>query len=213
MAGRGHCSWCRPAIALLVLWEPETPRPGRAPCWSRTSPDPVDRLQPGRGPGAEARYAASRVAGSSPPRGIGGRGIPCFMRVDAGFLTTPVVNDHCAGGCQGGAGRPEVVAAQQDINRMRASRGGRDENPHHWPGGAAAGTITQSGPPGPASLVVGVRPGRLADGGGHGPAPRKCVPIKPAQTVPNRLTRDLALVPGGTFGPKHPGRPPCPRGP
>ncbi len=24
MAGRGHCSWCRPAIALLVLWEPET---------------------------------------------------------------------------------------------------------------------------------------------------------------------------------------------
>jgi len=100
------------------------------------------------------------------------------MRVDAGSLTTPVVNDHCAGGRQGGAGRPEVVAAQQEINRMRASQGGRDEDPHHWPGGAAAGAITQSGPPGPASLVVWGRSGSLTGGpaGGPGSAPRKSHP-------------------------------------
>jgi len=31
-------------------------------------------------------------------------------------MVAPVVNDHCVGGCQGGHGRPVVVAAQQQIN-------------------------------------------------------------------------------------------------
>ena len=56
---------------------------------------------------------------------------------------------------------------------MRASRGGRDEDPHHRPGGAAAGAITQSGRPGPVSLVIGRRSGGLVAGGppsGLGPA-------------------------------------------
>jgi len=60
---------------------------------------------------------AGRAVGSSPRRGIGGRGITCFMLVDAGSTTAPVGNDHCAGGGQGGHGRPEVVAAQEQITR------------------------------------------------------------------------------------------------
>jgi hypothetical protein len=78
----------------------------------------------------------------------------CFMLVDGGSTNAPVVDDYCADGGQGGAGRPVVVAAQQEISRMRASRGGRDEDAHHRLGGAAAGAITQSGRFRPAGLVV-----------------------------------------------------------
>jgi len=59
---------------------------------------------------------ASRAVGSSPWHGTGGRGIARFMILDTGSTTAPVVKDHCVGGCQGGEGRPVVVAAQQEIN-------------------------------------------------------------------------------------------------
>ena len=119
---------------------------------------------------------ANRATGSSPRRGTGGGGMACFLLAAGGSTTAPVVDDHCAGGGQGGHGRPEVVAAQQEIHRMRASRGGRDKDPHHRPGGAAAGAITQSGRPGPVSLIIGRRSGSLVAGrppGGLGPAARK----------------------------------------
>jgi len=38
------------------------------------------------------------------------------MVAEDGSTTALVVNDHCAGGCQGDAGRPVVVAAQQESN-------------------------------------------------------------------------------------------------
>jgi hypothetical protein len=130
--------------------------------------------------------------------------------------TAPVVNDHRAGGGQGGAGRPVVVAAQQQINRVRARRGGRDEDPHHRPGGAAAGPITQIVRPGPGSPVFGGRSGRLAAGGTSRPS-RPCGAETSSSSSQHQrpascLTRGLALVQHGTLGPKHPGRPSCHRG-
>jgi hypothetical protein len=119
---------------------------------------------------------ASRAAGSSPRRDTGGGGMACFLLAGGGSTTAPVVDDHCAGGGQGGHGRPEVVAGQQEIHRMRAIRGGRDKDPHYRPGGAAAGAITQSGRPGPVSLIIGRRSGSLVAGGppgGLGSAARK----------------------------------------
>ena len=47
---------------------------------------------------------------------------------------------------------------------MRASGGGRDEDPHHRPGGAAAGAITHSGRPGPGNLVIRVKSGCMVAG-------------------------------------------------
>ena len=61
-----------------------------------------------------------------------------------------------------------MVAAQQQINRVRASRGRRDKDSHYRPGGAAAGPITQSVRPGPGSLVIRGRSGSLAAGGPPG---------------------------------------------
>jgi len=119
-------------------------------------------------PAVRKQDPASRTVGSSPRRGIGGRGIARLMLADGGSTTAPVVHDHCAGGCQGGHGRPVVVAAQQQISRMRASRGGRDADPHHRPGGAAAGAITQIVRTEPVSLVVGRRSGNLVAGGPPG---------------------------------------------
>ncbi len=134
---------------------------------------------------------ASRAAGSSPRRGIGGGGLACFLLADGGSTAAPVVDDHCAGGGQGGHGRPEVVAAQQEIHRMRASRGGRNEDPHHRPGGAAAGAITQSGRPGPVSPVIGRRSGGLVAGGppgGLGPAVRKPHPHETSVREPRAVS-------------------------
>ncbi len=127
-------------------------------------------------PAVRKQDPASSTVSSSPRRGIGGHGIAYFILGGDGSATAPVVNDHRAGGSQGGAGHPVVVAAQQQINRMPASRGGRDEDPHHRPGGAAAGPITQIVRPGPGSPVFGGRPGSLAAGGPPGllgPAARK----------------------------------------
>ncbi len=135
--------------------------------------------------------ALCRAAGSSPRRGTGGRGMACFQLADAGSTAAPVVDDHCAGGGQGGHGRPEVVAAQQEIHRMRASRGGRDEDPHHRPGGAAAGAITQSGRPGPVSPVIGRHSGGLVAGGppgGLGPAVRKPHPHETSVRQPRAVS-------------------------
>ena len=157
-------------------------RPGRN--------DPLKEL-PVTLPAVRKHDPASRAAGSSPRRGTGGRGMACFLLADGGSVTAPVVDDHCAGGGQGGHGRPEVVAAQQEIHRMRASRGGRDEDPHHRPGGAAAGAITQSGRPGPVSLVIGRRSGSLvARGppGGLGPAARKPHPHETSVRQPRAVS-------------------------
>ena len=135
---------------------------------------------------------------------------------DAGSTTAPVVNDHRAGGGQGGAGRPVVVAAQQQINGMRASRGGRDEDPHHRPGGQQqarsprAGRLDQAARSSggvPAAWPSVNPPAALALRRGN------LILIQPGWTAASRLNRGLALVPDGTFGPKHPGRPPCDRGP
>jgi len=38
------------------------------------------------------------------------------MLADGASITAPVGKDHCAGGCQGGHGRPVVVAAQHEIS-------------------------------------------------------------------------------------------------
>ena len=92
---------------------------------------------------------------SSQRHDAGGCGFACFVLVDASSVTALVVNDHRAAGGQDGAGRPVVMAAQQEINRMRTSRGGRDEDAHHRPGRAAAGVIPQGGWPVPVSLVFG----------------------------------------------------------
>ena len=69
-----------------------------------------------------------------------------------------------------------MMAAQQQINRMRATRARRDKDSHGRPGGAATGPIAQSRPPGTVSLVIQGRSGSLAAGGppgGLGPAARE----------------------------------------
>jgi len=66
-------------------------------------------------PGAGKRDPVSRAVSSSPRRGIGENEIAWFMLGDAGSAAAPVVHDHRAGDGQGGAGRPVVVAAQQQI--------------------------------------------------------------------------------------------------
>ena len=118
-------------------------------------------------PAVEKHHCASRAVGSSQRRGSSEPGMAFFILADADALT-PVVNDQCANGGQGGAGHPVVVAAQQESNRMRASIAGRNEDPHHRSGGAAARTNTQSARPGPVSPVVGGRSGSLVVGGRSG---------------------------------------------
>ena len=54
---------------------------------------------------------ASAISLSPLRRGIGGNGIAYFILGGDGSATGPVVHDHCAGGGQGGVGRPVVVAA------------------------------------------------------------------------------------------------------
>jgi hypothetical protein len=66
--------------------------------------------------------SGSRIVGSSLRRGIGDRGIVCFMLVDAGSTTEPVVDDHRVGGCQGDTGRPTVMAARQEISSQATMR-------------------------------------------------------------------------------------------
>jgi hypothetical protein len=98
------------------------------------------------------------------------------MLVDARSATALIVDDHRVGGGQGGAGHPVVMAAQQQINRMRATRARRDKDSHYRPGGTAAGPIAQSRPPGTVSPVIRGRSGSLATGGspgGLGPAARE----------------------------------------
>jgi hypothetical protein len=67
-------------------------------------------------PAVRKQDPAGRAVSSSPRRGIGGYGIAWFMLGGNGSATAPVVHDHRAGGGQGGAGRPVVVAAQQQID-------------------------------------------------------------------------------------------------
>ena len=69
---------------------------------------------------------------------------------------TGVVVDSGAGGVQGGEAGPVVVAAQQQVYRVRApaARGNNDRD--HWPGRAAAGAVGKGEPPGPfRQLIVG----------------------------------------------------------
>ena len=126
-------------------------------------------------PAVESMIVRAGAVGSSPRRGTSEPGIACFILADAGS-PAPVVNDHCANGGQGGTGHPVVVAAQQESSRVRASIAGRDADLHHRSGGAAAGTNTQSGGPGPVSPVVGRRFGNPVVGdppGVLGPLARK----------------------------------------
>jgi hypothetical protein len=58
----------------------------------------------------------SRAVSSSPRRGIGGNGIASFILGGNGSAAAPIVHDHRAGGGKGTAGRPVVVAAQQQID-------------------------------------------------------------------------------------------------
>ena len=51
-----------------------------------------------------------------------------------------VVIDRSACSLQGGPADPEVVTAQQQVNRMRAADGGRHYDGDDRPGRAAAGT-------------------------------------------------------------------------
>jgi hypothetical protein len=66
-------------------------------------------------PAVKKQDPVSRAVSSPPRRGIRGHGIARFMPGGDGPVTAPVVHDHRAGGGQGGAGRPVVVAAQQQI--------------------------------------------------------------------------------------------------
>jgi hypothetical protein len=67
-------------------------------------------------PAVSKQDPANRAVSSSPRRGIEGQGIAWFILGDDGSAPAPVVHDHRAGSGQGGAGRPVVVAAQQQIN-------------------------------------------------------------------------------------------------
>ena len=171
--------------------------------------------QPGE-PAVRKPDPASRAVSSSPRRGIRGNGIAKFTSGDDGSAAAPVVNDHRAGGGQGGAGGPVVVAAQQQINRMPASRGGRDEDP---PPTAGPGSSRPDYPDcaawtsQPGHRGAFRQPGRRGDLPAF-PALRRgnLILIQPASKACEPSHQDLALVPDGTFGPKHPGRPPCHRG-
>jgi len=176
-----------------------TPTPGLRRAWSAACPEGTARHR------ALRQEAGSCRSVSSPPRrGIGGHRIAWFMLGDAGSAAAPVVHDHRADRGQGGAGGPVVVAAQQKINRMPAGRGGRDEDPHHRPGGAAAGPVTQIGPPGPGSPVIGGRSGSRAarrPAGLAGPAARKPHP-HPASIVGLRPSQQgLSARPGEDLRP------------
>ena len=155
------------------------------------------------------RMASSGV-GSSPRRGPGGRGLAFCRLAGAGSAPAPVIHEHCADSGQGGKGRPVVVAAQQQVNGMPATRGGRDDYPYHRPGSAAAGTITQSRRPAPVSPVIRVRGRRPVVGGSPAVLARRygnLILMEPVGVAAGRLSRDLALVPIENLGPKHPGRP------
>jgi hypothetical protein len=59
---------------------------------------------------------AGGAVSSSPRRDVRGNGIASFMLGHDRYATAPVVHDRRADGGQGGAGRPVVVAAQQQID-------------------------------------------------------------------------------------------------
>ena len=98
---------------------------------------------------------------------------------------------------------------------MRSSRAGRDEDPHHRSGGAASPN-TQSGRPAPVNPVVGRRSGNMLVRG-----PRRSWPsgaetsstFSQRQIAASHFSWDLALIPGGSFGPERLGRPSCDRRP
>jgi hypothetical protein len=68
-------------------------------------------------------------------------------------------HDHGAGGGQGGAGRPVVVAAQQQVNRMQPARGRGHDDRDRRPGRTAARPVgNRQRPSQPRQFIV--QPGR-----------------------------------------------------
>ena len=121
-------------------------------CWYDAEAATVTSRPPARAAAADTICGQ----GSSPRRAIGVCGACCFGARQCWFQDRAgLVNRDGAGGGQGGPGPQVVVAAQQQVDRMRAFGGGRNEHPDHWPGRAAAAAISQARRPGPRSLVDG----------------------------------------------------------
>ena len=94
--------------------------------------------------------------GLSLRRGIGVCGACCLGAGWCWFQDCAcLVNRDSVGGGQGGPGRQVMVAAQQQVNRMRPLGGGRDEYRDHRPGRAATAAIGKARRPGPGGLVDG----------------------------------------------------------
>ena len=115
-----------------------------------------------------------------------------------------LVQDECADGGQGGPGLPVVVAAQQQIHRMPAP-GGRDEDPDHRSGRAAAAALSKTRRPGPAAWSSAARPAVLVLRRGN------LILIQSASGYGRPLNRDLIPRPAGTFDLNNPRRAPVPR--
>jgi len=115
--------------------------------------------------------------GLSPLSGIGVCGACCLGASWYWFQDCAcLVNRDSVSGGQGGPGRQVVVAAQQQIHRMRALGRGRDEYPDYRPARAAAAAIGKARRPRPGSLedgcpqvglgFAGQEPHRLSAGAG-----------------------------------------------
>ena len=116
------------------------------PC-HRNRPD-ADRLN------TQRLSMPSAPQGLSLRRGIGGRGACCLSAGWGWFQDCAcLVNRDSVDGGQGGPGRQVMVAAQQQVSRMRPPGGGRDEYPDHRPAWAAAAAIGKARRPGPGDLV------------------------------------------------------------
>jgi hypothetical protein len=87
-----------------------------------------------------------------------------------------LVEDNRPGFYQGSPGHAVVVAAQQQIDCMRAAKSGRDENLDDRPGRAAAGSVRRRRGPGPARTVIGQPCGRLGPAGWK-PHPHDPLPV------------------------------------
>ena len=96
-----------------------------------------------------------QIGGSSSRRSIGRLGAGGFALARAGIdQRTRLVIDRGACGRQAGPGRTIVVAAQQQINRVRTGRCRWHHHRDHRPGGTATGASTHSKRPDPVTRVV-----------------------------------------------------------
>ena len=119
--------------------------------------------------GLPAEHRAQRPmtpgqAGGSPSRsGIGGLGAGEFMPIPAGVdQRTRLVIDGGACSRQGGPANAVVVAAQQQVNRVPASRCRRHHHRDHRPGRTAASAPSKSKRLRPVTRTVHRHPGDYA---------------------------------------------------